>query len=938
MNKKIVLVTGCSSGIGKSFVRELGSRRDYKVYASARNLDSIRSLENEGFDIVELDVTKIESIEKAVNFIIDKEGRIDLLINNAGISDYSPLVELNNQDAHRIMETNFFGTVNTTNAVAKHMIAQKSGVILCVGSIVGLTSTPFAGMYCASKAAVHSWSDSLRLELIPFNIKVVVVMPGSITSEISNNAKPQLEQLLSKGSLYDRIKGYLIERSTASQDGAISSESFVKYTLDKTLSPKPPASFSYGPNSFTFNLLYYLPKCITIAIFSRRFGLIKLKELYSHHMMSSLLKLSNLLLLYIISSIDSNGDIICLLLTCKHLYHNIGLRRSVQFKGIRVIDTDKKEVSKQFKATSTLFKLLSFKDILENSISHQQIVLSSDLLKQDDKDYPDWVKQRITLENRQNKSNITTALVKNAPISQTLYDIQSIETLFIYHQYPEYGSTLDLGSVSLFQHLQRLSVCAYGLILGTHTTLKSLELSITTECPLADLELTKFVSLTKLIFNNPFVTDIGPGLFPSSLTYLNIRPKEIPPRDTFLSLTSLVYLKIGLYHSQSIKSEQDQQQQQPFIDLDGLYNLKTLMIDDDSFPPENKNYYIEMSVPPSLTILNLLSVCIKIPTRCTMPLLEKLDVQLNVLIDGGGKINLVSQCKSLKKLVIHNCNQPIPPMIIPSNVEKLSIYKFTKKSLFSQVVLPPSLTHLSVFGNFDEHGFKLPDSLVKLKLMNNQVAFPSLPQQLKKLVWIGKTPNLVYPSDYPPNIETVKLTNMAVALTIDNIPPPTKYLSLILNKDLKMTPKGLSIFSIGSRLNKKIIDSNQPQQQQQWLPYNTTHLTCDLCGASSSKVAFRLDQVINHTNVRNLSISAYGFTSCRDILIQRLDPDNRKVLVLESHTLAGGIITQRRKTINNNNQHQQQQYDPIYLYLNISIISPFQLDWGFLDDNQIKNL
>ncbi|EGG17352.1 hypothetical protein DFA_08347 [Cavenderia fasciculata] len=274
---KIVLVTGCSSGIGKSFVKDFGSRRNYKVYASARNLDSIRSLESEGFEIIQLDVTKLESIKSAVQSIIEKEGRIDILINNAGVGNYSPLIELDDEEAHKIMETNFFGTVNCTNVIAKYMVNQRDGIILNVGSIVGLSPTPFTGMYCASKAAIHAWSDTLRMELIPFNIKVVLVIPGSIVSEISNNAKPQLEGLLAQGSIYGQIKTYLLARTLKINN--MPSDVFVKYTLDKTLVDNPPHIFSYGPNAFTFNVLYYLPKWVSISMFTKNAGLLKLKEL-----------------------------------------------------------------------------------------------------------------------------------------------------------------------------------------------------------------------------------------------------------------------------------------------------------------------------------------------------------------------------------------------------------------------------------------------------------------------------------------------------------------------------------------------------------------------------------------------------------------------------------------------------------------------------------
>ncbi|KAF2075070.1 hypothetical protein CYY_003637 [Polysphondylium violaceum] len=277
-NKRVVLITGCSSGIGKSLSRALHNRKDTIVYASARKVQSISDLEAEGLNIVQLDVVDLDSINKAVEFIIQKEGKIDILINNAGMSSYSPSVELSDQDAKRIMNTNFFGVVNTSNAVAKHMINKQSGLIVNIGSIVGTLTTPFAGMYCASKAAVHSWTDALRMELDPFNVKVVLVLPGAIKSEIANNAQSQLDSILAN-TIYKPIEEYLVMRSQSSQSNAVSSEIFSEYVVNQIMKPSPPISFAYGPLSTLFSFVKHLPKSITDFIFKRKFGLLRLKSI-----------------------------------------------------------------------------------------------------------------------------------------------------------------------------------------------------------------------------------------------------------------------------------------------------------------------------------------------------------------------------------------------------------------------------------------------------------------------------------------------------------------------------------------------------------------------------------------------------------------------------------------------------------------------------------
>ncbi|EGG17333.1 hypothetical protein DFA_08328 [Cavenderia fasciculata] len=621
--------------------------------------------------------------------------------------------------------------------------------------------------------------------------------------------------------------------------------------------------------------------------------------------MTSLLSLSNLLISQIISSIDYNGDIICLLLTTKKLYHNSSLRRFIQFKGTRVFD-DNGHISHPFYETALLFKLFSFKDILENSVSDNKVLLPE---KGTHSFYPQWIKDRINV-NRNDQSTITTALMVHyeSESLKSLYKVPSIDTLFAGHGYDKQGQLFDLGSISLLPNLQRLVVSAYKLNLGPHTTLKSLTLHIGTKYPLAKLGLVKFTSLTKLSFETYCVTNVGPGLLPSSLTSLTMKLLEIPPRDTFLSLTSLVTLDITL-ESEAVAEDM----KEGCIDLDSLCNLKTLSIIDHTY---SVWCYIEVSIPPSITILTFKSALIKIPTLYTMPLLEKLYVTENVLIDK--RINLLPS-KSIKNLVIYDCDQPLPANSIPSTLETLSIHKTNRDSrnlhVLGNVVLPPSLTHLSMLGDYDP--VKLPESLVKLEQTLDQKATQfdlSLPRHLKSLCWTVKpifypgTTKFVFPtsSSYPPDLETLKLFKIEGCF-IDTVPPVTKYLSIPL-QHIDKSEYDHPIYSLTS-----VISETTTYQQSQWLPPNTTHLTCRILDKRKEpyKIIFRLDEIINHTNVRHLSLIITEVT--HQFTIQRLDPDNRSVLVVQIESLQGGIITQR-KTIKKN------QYDPIYLYFSNSFI------------------
>ncbi|EGG19156.1 hypothetical protein DFA_02403 [Cavenderia fasciculata] len=643
--------------------------------------------------------------------------------------------------------------------------------------------------------------------------------------------------------------------------------------------------------------------------------------------MSSILRLSNLLLLHIITSID-NVDIICLLLTCKQLYYNISIRRLITFKGIETIDTKSGFISDRFAATFNQFHLNSFKDILEDriqSIKDQQIFL------------PDQDKDLV--DEYDEPSNITTAFVIYGKLESIdeLYQIPSIDTLCINGQQPK--DMMDLSSISLLPNLERLYIHTNRFEIDQHPSLKYMRIYRNTGYYQATTihSLDKLVSLVDLSFKQFWVSQIGPCLFPISLVFLTLRLTDIPQQDTFLSLNSLVKLKI---YYEINNEEEVYYKQHPCIDLSSLLNLKTFksvdMNDEDT-----EQCIIEIRVPPLIKILVLQSEDLRVPSQYPMPLLEKLYVNQSLLMNG--RFSILSS-PLIKKLSLFRCSNPLLSNHIPSSVEKLTISsphiidEPTSSDILGQIVFPPSLTHLSILGNHYEP-IQFPQSLVKLKHIRHRWSnlddqastesiTPFLPRHLKKLVWgsyLDTVTNLVFPSSdrYPPH-ETLNLNDINGDFTID-IPPITKYLSIRLKKTTKLTPDGIPIYSIASKISKTIITTDQQRSQQQWLPHNTTHLTLVPKRKINWKRAFKLDEIINHTNVRYLSFIIDRFVDKKlEFSIQRLDPDNKYLLVLERHILLGGIITQR-KSIQN-----QEQYDPIYLYLDFNYTSsPFKFNWRF---------
>ncbi len=172
--KKVILVTGASSGIGLACANAL-HQKGHIVYGSARNASR---LEGMAFKPIDLDVTDDSSANTAIRKIIQAEGAIDVLVNNAGNGVAGPAYAMPAESAKKQFEVNFFGVVRMCCAVLPAMIEKQQGLIINVGSLAGLFGLPYQSMYCASKFAVEGYSESLRMELRNTGIKVVVINPG----------------------------------------------------------------------------------------------------------------------------------------------------------------------------------------------------------------------------------------------------------------------------------------------------------------------------------------------------------------------------------------------------------------------------------------------------------------------------------------------------------------------------------------------------------------------------------------------------------------------------------------------------------------------------------------------------------------------------------------------------------------------------------------
>jgi NAD(P)-dependent dehydrogenase (short-subunit alcohol dehydrogenase family) len=184
---KVVLITGCSSGIGQAAARRL-NRAGHVVYASARRPETLADLAAEGCRTLPLDVTDEDSMVAAVRQVEQEQGRLDVLVNNAGYGLYGPVEQLDPAELRRQFETNVFGLVRLCQLVLPGMRARRSGRIVNVSSMGGRTTLPGGGAYHGSKYAVEAISDVLRLEVRRFGIDVVLIEPGVVRTPWSEQA------------------------------------------------------------------------------------------------------------------------------------------------------------------------------------------------------------------------------------------------------------------------------------------------------------------------------------------------------------------------------------------------------------------------------------------------------------------------------------------------------------------------------------------------------------------------------------------------------------------------------------------------------------------------------------------------------------------------------------------------------------------------------
>jgi len=269
-----ILITGCGSGIGKALAKAFHQAGQH-VCATARRQETMADLRAEGILTLTLDVTNAHAIDTVLQTLKQQGLWVSTLVNNAGYGAMGPISDVSTEEWRKQFDVNLLAPMALTRAVLPDMVARKQGRIINISSVSGVMTTPFAGPYCASKAAMNAASDAMRMELKPLGIDVITVQPGGIQSAFGDNAGNQVS--LNANSLYTPIREGVMARANESQSGAMPAHQFAAALVAKVLRAQCPAVIRLGPKSTLMPILKQcLPTRLLDRILSKRFHLNRL--------------------------------------------------------------------------------------------------------------------------------------------------------------------------------------------------------------------------------------------------------------------------------------------------------------------------------------------------------------------------------------------------------------------------------------------------------------------------------------------------------------------------------------------------------------------------------------------------------------------------------------------------------------------------------------
>jgi NAD(P)-dependent dehydrogenase (short-subunit alcohol dehydrogenase family) len=234
----VVLITGTSSGIGQAIAGAFVAK-GFEVFGTSRNPQRTEPIA--GVELLALDVSDAASVTAAVSTVIERAGRIDVLVNNAGVGVFGAAEESSIAQAQELFDTNFFGLLRVTNAVLPHLRAQRSGRIINIGSVLGFLPAPYGALYAASKHAVEGYSESLDHETREFGVRVSVVEPGYTDTAFDANAADPDSPIESYVPLREHVKATLIKSVRTGDDPSVVARVVLKAATSRTPKLRYPA-------------------------------------------------------------------------------------------------------------------------------------------------------------------------------------------------------------------------------------------------------------------------------------------------------------------------------------------------------------------------------------------------------------------------------------------------------------------------------------------------------------------------------------------------------------------------------------------------------------------------------------------------------------------------------------------------------------------------
>jgi NAD(P)-dependent dehydrogenase (short-subunit alcohol dehydrogenase family) len=244
----VVLVTGVSSGIGRA-VADAFAAKGFEVFGTSRNPRTTQPVA--GVELVQLDVTDDASVAAAVSTVVQRAGRIDIVVNNAGAGVFGAAEETSIAQAQQLFDTNFFGLVRLTREVLPYLRAQRSGRIINIGSVLGFLPSPYGSLYAASKHAVEGYSESVDHETRDFGVRVSVVEPGYTNTSFEANATDADSPLDSYEAVREHVKQVIAKAVRAGDDPAVVAQTVLKAATSRT----PKVRYPAGPLARRLSLL-----------------------------------------------------------------------------------------------------------------------------------------------------------------------------------------------------------------------------------------------------------------------------------------------------------------------------------------------------------------------------------------------------------------------------------------------------------------------------------------------------------------------------------------------------------------------------------------------------------------------------------------------------------------------------------------------------------